>query len=69
MSWVSGCQGDPFKDEVSNVELPRIDQRIMVLSHQLLAACHPQFHVQPYLIKGHWVVHLAISLLPPQVES
>ena len=50
MSWVSGCQGDPFKDEVSNVEVPGLHHCIILPSHEVFVSCCSLFCVHSYLI-------------------
>ena len=50
MNWVSGCQGDPFKDEVSNVEAPGFYHCIILPSHKTFVSCYSLFRIHPYLV-------------------
>ena len=50
MSWVFGCQGDPFKDEVSNVEAPGLHHCIILPSHKALVSYCSLLCVHPYLV-------------------
>ena len=50
MSWVSGCQGDPFKDEVSNVEAPGLHHCIKLPSHKAFVSCCSLLCVHLYLV-------------------
>ena len=50
MSWVLGCQRNPFQDEVSYVEPPWLYHCIILPSHKVFVLGHPVFCVHPYLI-------------------
>ena len=50
MSWVPGCQGDPFKDEVSNVEALGLHHCIILSSHEAFVSCCSLFYIHPYLV-------------------
>ena len=50
MSWVSGCQGDPFKNEVSNVEVSGFHHCIILPSHDAFASCCSLFCIHSYLV-------------------
>ena len=50
MSWVSGRQGDPFKDEVSDVEAPGLHHCIILPSYEAFVSCCSLFCVHSHLI-------------------
>ena len=50
MSRVPSCQGDPFKDEVPNVEALGFHHYIILPSHKTFVSCCPLFCIRPYRI-------------------
>ena len=50
MNWVLGCQRNFLQDEVSDVETPRLNHRIMLPSHEIFVPCRSFLYVCPYLI-------------------
>ena len=50
MSWVLGCQRNFLQDEVSNVESPRLNHRIMLPSHEIFVPCRSFLYICPYLV-------------------
>ena len=50
MSWVSGCQRDPFKDEVPNVKAYVFHHYIILPRHKTFVSCCPLLCVHPYLV-------------------
>ena len=50
MSRVPGCQGDPFKDEVPNVEVLGFHHCIILHSHKTFVSCCPLLYIRPYRI-------------------
>ena len=50
MSYVSGCQGDPFKNEVPNVEVPGFHHCIILPSHKTFVSCYPLLCIHSYLV-------------------
>ena len=50
ISWIFGCQRDPFQNKVSYVETPRFHYCIILPSHEVLIPYCPLLCVQPHLV-------------------